>query len=51
MEALQHVLSTFYEGSIENALSAHLTRKDSKIDEDEFNRLMNLIEETRNTGK
>lgn len=51
LEALQHVLSTFYEGSIENALTAHLTRKGSGLTEEEFQRLTKLIEETRQTEK
>ena len=51
LEALQHVLSTFYEGSIENALTAHLTQKRSAPTEDDYHRLMKLIEQTRQSEK
>ena len=51
LEALQHVLSTFYEGSIENALTAHLTRNGAALSEEEFHRLRKLIEESRQPEK
>jgi predicted transcriptional regulator len=46
LKALQHVLETFYEGSIEGALSAHLTGNKGKLDDEEIGRLMQLIRAT-----
>jgi len=49
--ALQHVLETFFEGSIEKALTSHLTRKYSDLSDDEYKALMLLIEEARQKEK
>lgn len=46
-QALQHVLKTFYEGSIESALAAHLTGERKKLAEDEVRRLMQMIREAQ----
>jgi predicted transcriptional regulator len=45
--ALQHVLATFYEGSIEKALTAHLARKKEKLSADDLERLKRLIDAAR----
>ncbi len=45
--ALQHVLETFYEGSIEGALAAHLTGSKNGLSDDEVHRLMRLIGDAR----
>jgi len=46
-KALQHVLETFYEGSIEGALAAHLTRNRNGLQDDELRTLMRLIRDAR----
>ena len=46
-KALQHVLETFYEGSIESALAAHLTGSKNGLSEDEVHRLMRMIRDAR----
>ena len=46
-QALQHVLETFYEGSIEGALAAHLTGNKNGLLDDEVRRLMQLIRDAR----
>lgn len=45
--ALQHVLETFYQGSIEDAVAAHFTGKGAELDEDSYQRLRALIEDAR----
>ncbi len=45
--ALQGVLQTFFGGSLEKALAAHLADPDSQLSADELTRLVDLIEETR----
>ncbi len=47
--ALQHVLETFFEGSIEKALATHLARKRTELSAEEFARLERLIEESKPT--
>ena len=49
--ALQHVLDTFFEGSVEKALATHLERPKGKISKDEYERLAALIDESRKSGK
>lgn len=48
--ALQHVLTTFYEGSIEKALTAHLTRR-QVLQPGEYRRLAQIIDEARKKEK
>ena len=45
-KALQHVLETFYEGSFENALAAHLSRRKEALSPDDYQRLKRLIEDS-----
>jgi predicted transcriptional regulator len=45
--ALRHVVETFFGGSLEGALAAHLTDPVAKLSEDEIERLSALIEQTR----
>jgi len=51
LRALQHVLETFYEGSIEKALTAHLSRRQEKLKRADFERLKQLIDEARRKEK
>ena len=49
-KALKHVLETFFEGSLEQALATHLSDRRSKIEPDEIARLKALIEKERENG-
>ncbi|QDU32644.1 Penicillinase repressor [Poriferisphaera corsica] len=48
LDALRNVLSTFYSGSLEDALSAHLTDKQTKLTDTELKNLNKLIRAARN---
>ena len=49
--ALQHVLDTFFEGSVEKALATHLDKPGAKVSKDEYERLASLIDVSRKKGK
>ena len=49
-KALKHVIETFFEGSLEQALATHLSDRRSKMSEDEIGQLMELIERERQQG-
>ena len=42
--ALTHVLETFFQGSIEEAVAAHFTGKSAKLDDEAYQRLRALID-------
>lgn len=46
--ALRSVLKTFFQGSVEQALAAHLADPRAKLDDDELQRLRDLIDQHRN---
>ncbi len=46
--AFRRVLSTFFDGSLEKAVAAHLANPNSQLSADELQRLAGLIEEARN---
>src|SRR5687767_1816302 len=48
--ALRHVLQTFFNGSTEQALSALLDQSDSRLSDQELDRLAKLIDRARGTG-
>ena len=50
--AFERVLDVFFNGSLENAVAAHLSdpRRSAKLTPDELERLSNLIEQARNQG-
>lgn len=48
--ALRRVLDTFFEGSMEHALAAHLTDSNSELSPDELKRLAALINKARKSG-
>ena len=48
--AIARVIETFFEGSIEKAVSAHLTDNMTKLSDDELNRLMQMIHDARKRG-
>ena len=49
--ALQHVLNTFFQGSVANALATHLEKPGTTISSEEYERLAQLIEESRDSEK
>lgn len=49
--AFQRVLETFFGGSLENALSAHLLTRKEKVTSAERERLIKLIEQARKEGR
>jgi predicted transcriptional regulator len=48
---LTRVLDTFFSGSIEQALAAHLADPEAKVSSDELNRLAKLVRQAREKGK
>ncbi len=48
--ALRRVLDTFFAGSLENAVAAHLAQRDTDVDDDELKRLAALIRQARQKG-
>jgi len=48
--ALRRVLSTFFDGSLEQAVAAHLADAKSELSTDELNKLARLIEQARGKG-
>jgi len=48
--ALSHVIETFFSGSIEDALAAHLGQPKQKYSKEELKRMSALIEEARKKG-
>ena len=49
--ALENVLHTFFGGSLEEALAAHLHSRKEAIDDDERKRLIELIEQAKREGR
>ncbi len=49
--AFQRVLETFFGGSLEEALAAHLLSRKDKVSSGERNRLIALIEQARKEGR
>ena len=48
--AVQHVVNTFFDGSLEKAVAVHLSNPKADIPEDELKRLESLIREARKKG-
>ncbi len=48
--ALRRVLDTFFEGSLEKAVGAHLTDPGANLSPDELKRLARLVREARKRG-
>ena len=46
--ALRRVLQTFFDGSLEKAVAAHLSNPSGKLSDEELQRLVDLIKEARN---
>jgi len=49
--AFQRVLATFFDGSLEKAVAAHLGDSAANLSAEELQRLSELIEQARNKGK
>jgi predicted transcriptional regulator len=49
--AFQHVLETFFGGSLEEALAAHLLSRKHGVSKEERDRLLQLIEQARKEGR
>jgi predicted transcriptional regulator len=49
--AFQRVLQTFFDGSLEKAVAAHLADSSANLSTDELKRLAKLIHQARNKGK
>lgn len=49
--ALQNVLETFFGGSLEEALAAHLHSRKDKVTDEERARLIALIEQAKSEGR
>ena len=50
MSALKHVLDTFFDGSVDKALAAHLASKEA-VSNEQLSRLQELIEKAREEGQ
>lgn len=51
LAALQRVIRTFFEGSLEKALAVHLSDPKSDLSEEELKRLAGLIRRSRTKGR
>lgn len=49
--AVQHLLETFFQGSVEQAVSALLDERDGKLTKPELDRLARLIADARKEGR
>jgi predicted transcriptional regulator len=49
--AVRHLLRTFFDGSVEQAMSALLDGAERKLSRDEIDRLSQLIEQRRREGR
>lgn len=50
LQALRSVLDTFFGGAVDEALAAHLTRKDAALTDEQAQRIQRLIDEAKNQG-
>jgi predicted transcriptional regulator len=51
LNALRHVLDTFFGGAVEEALAAHLSRNGAKLDDAQAKRIQALIDAAKNDGR
>lgn len=51
LKALRHVLDTFFGGAVDQALAAHLTRKDADLTEELAARIQEIIDQARKEGR
>lgn len=50
LSALRHVLDTFFGGAVDEALAAHLTRKDASLTDEQAQCIQQLIDEAKKQG-
>ena len=50
-KAFRHILETFFSGSVEEALAAHLGERETDLTDGQMRRLIQLIEEARSGKK
>ena len=48
--ALDRVIDTFFDGSLDDAVAAYLARSDDQLTDEQYQRLIRLIREARNRG-
>jgi len=51
LQALRHVLDTFFGGAVDEALAAHLTRKDAALTDEQAGRIQQLIDAAKKEGR
>lgn len=51
LHALRQVLDTFFGGAVDEALAAHLTRKDSALSDEQASRIQQLIDDAKKQGR
>ncbi len=51
LHALRQVLDTFFGGAMEEALAAHLTRKDAELSDEQAEKMQKLIDIARKEGR
>ncbi|HWB03359.1 MAG TPA: BlaI/MecI/CopY family transcriptional regulator [Verrucomicrobiales bacterium] len=51
LKALRHVIATFFEGSVSDALAAHFSRTPRRLSKEEHERLQSLIDAARKEEK
>jgi predicted transcriptional regulator len=51
LHALRQVLDTFFGGAMDEALAAHLTRKDTALSDEQVERMQRLIDVARKEGR
>ena len=51
LNALKLVLDTFFGGAVDEALAAHLTRKDAALTDEQTARIQKLIDEAKREGR
>jgi len=51
LHALRQVLDTFFGGAMEEALAAHLTRKDAALSDEQAEKMQKLIDIARKEGR
>jgi len=49
--AFQHVLDTFFEGAVDEALASHLAKKETSLSDEQLERMIQLIEQARKHGR
>lgn len=51
VRALRHVIDTFFQGSLDQAIALHMGTRGSKLSDEDLDRLRDLIEQAREEGR